>query len=141
MRKIITLFVILTIALSLLLSCDYTEKVINYGGIVSVNNKGFMIDGKYKLLRGGGLQWFRISPEEWEDRIKRFKAAGFNTIDMYVAWNLHEPEEGVFDFTNPDIRQFLDLVKKHGLYVYFRAVPYFCNEYNGGGIPSWLLHR
>jgi len=108
---------------------------------ISVNKNGYIVNGEYKLLRGGTIQWFRMPSGEWEDKIKKFKAAGFNTIDMYVAWNNHEKEDGVFTFAEPDIRGFLDLAKKHGLFVYFRPGPYFTNEYNGGGVPSWLLDK
>ena len=108
---------------------------------IEANQNGFIVNGQYMLLRGGTIQWFRIPTEEWEDRIKRFKAAGFNTIDMYVGWNIHEPKEGEFQFNNPDIRGFLDLVKKHGLFIYFRPGPYICNEYDGGGFPAWLFKQ
>jgi hypothetical protein len=105
------------------------------------DQRGFMLDGRYILLRGGTIQWSRLPESAWEDRIKRFKAAGFNTIDMYVAWNDFEPAEGVFNFRQPDIRAFLDLVHKHGLYVYFRPGPYICNEYDGGGLPRWMFAK
>ncbi|MBF0240307.1 MAG: alpha-glucosidase [SAR324 cluster bacterium] len=106
-----------------------------------VDERGFRINGQYKILRGGTLQWFRIPEEAWEDRIKRFKAMGMNTIDMYVSWNFSEPQEGVFNFDNPGITRFLELVKKHGLYVYFRPGPYITNEIDGGGVPAWLLTK
>jgi len=108
---------------------------------VSVDDRGFLVDGQYKLLRGGTVQWFRMPPEVWDDRLRRFKAAGFNTIEMYVAWNQHEPTEGVFDFETRDLRGFLELAKAHGLYVYFRPGPYITNELDGGGVPAWLFTK
>ncbi|HMU86717.1 MAG TPA: beta-galactosidase, partial [Agitococcus sp.] len=47
---------------------------------VSMDSNGFMIDGQYRLLHGGTVQWFRIPSSEWRDRLERFKAAGFNTV-------------------------------------------------------------
>ncbi|HNN30225.1 MAG TPA: beta-galactosidase, partial [Agitococcus sp.] len=85
---------------------------------VSMDSNGFMIDGQYRLLRGGTVQWFRIPSSEWRDRLERFKAAGFNTVDLYVAWNSVEPREGQFNFSNPNLRQFILLCKELGLYVY-----------------------
>lgn len=106
---------------------------------VETDQRGFIIDGQYRLLRGGTVQWFRLPPEAWRDRLLRFRAAGFNTVDMYVAWNQIEKQDGVFDFEQPDLRQFLDLCRELGLYVYFRPGPYITNEVDGGGVPGWLM--
>lgn len=103
---------------------------------VSVDAKGYLIDGQYKLLRGGTVQWFRIPQSEWRDRLQRFKAAGFNTVDLYVAWNSVEPRNNQFNFQN--LRSFVQLCKDMGLYVYLRPGPYITNEMDGGGIPGWL---
>jgi beta-galactosidase GanA len=34
----------------------------------------------------------------WPELFKQCKAAGINTIDTYVFWNIHEPKRGVWDF-------------------------------------------
>jgi len=72
------------------------------------------------------------------------KEAFCNTVDTYVAWNWHEPEEGKFDFqgkTDPrrDLEGFLELVENNGLYAIVRPGPYICGEWRNGGIPDWLL--
>ncbi|RZA26249.1 MAG: hypothetical protein EOP10_04215 [Proteobacteria bacterium] len=108
---------------------------------VELNANSYVIDGRPMLLRGGSIQWFRIPKAEWEDRVIKFKAAGFNTIDMYTSWRDFEPHEGVFDFETKDFRAFLDLAKKHGLYVYFRPGPYITNEMDGGGVPAWVFAK
>lgn len=103
-----------------------------------MNKNGFMIDGKATIIRGGSVQWFRLPEEVWEDRLKKFKAAGFNTVGMYIAWNQIEQEKGVFNFEQPNIRHFLELAQKLGLYVAVRPGPYITNEMDGGGLPAWL---
>ncbi len=105
---------------------------------VQVNAQGYQIDGQYRILRGGSVQWFRIPPSEWQDRLTKFKAAGFNTVDLYVAWNVVEPSNGQFVFDQVGLGHFLDLCKSMGLYVYLRPGPYITNEMDGGGIPAWL---
>jgi len=102
---------------------------------------GFIVNGKYRLLRGGTVQWFRLPTEEWRERLEKFRDAGFNTVDMYVAWNVHEPREGEFVFDDPDITQFLDLCAELGLMVYFRPGPYITNELDGGGVPAWVFAK
>ena len=65
-----------------------------------------------------------------------------NTICLYVFWNLHEQEEGKFDFTgNKDIAKFCRLAQKHGMYVIVRPGPYVCAEWEMGGLPWWLLKK
>ncbi|MBW2534292.1 MAG: beta-galactosidase [Deltaproteobacteria bacterium] len=111
------------------------------GHAFEVRANAFYLDGSPVLLRGGTVQWFRMPEELWDDRLRRFKAAGFNTVEMYVAWNVHELEEGVFDFESPNLTRFLELCKQHGLFVYFRPGPYITNELDGGGLPAYLFTR
>lgn len=106
---------------------------------VQLDQAGIRIDGQYQLLRGGSLQWWRLPEAVWRDRIKRFKAAGFNTIDMYVPWNVVEPRDGEFNFQEPNLTGFLALCQELGIYVYFRPGPYITNEMDGGGVPAWLM--
>ena len=40
----------------------------------------------------------RVHPKYWQTRLRQYKAAGLNTVDVYVPWNLHEPQRGVYDF-------------------------------------------
>ena len=48
----------------------------------------------------------------------------------YVAWNKHEPQEGVFDFEGQnDLIKFIQLAQKYNLYVILRPGPYICAEW------------
>ena len=58
----------------------------------------FYLDGKPVKLLSGAVHYFRLVREYWEDCLFNLKAMGFNTVESYIPWNLHEPEEGVFDF-------------------------------------------
>ena len=52
-----------------------------------------------------------------------------NTIDTYVAWNMHERERGVFDFTPgslSDVEGFLRIANDLGLMVLLRIGPFIC---------------
>jgi hypothetical protein len=118
--------------------------LVSPGGLaetIQVDAQGIKIDGRYRLIRGGSLQWFRLPPEVWRDRMQKFKAAGFNTIGMHIAWNEIEPRPGVFNFSSPDIRRFLEMAQDEGLYVVVRPGPYITNEMDGGGLPAWLTQH
>lgn len=109
------------------------------GILTSFENK-FLMDGQPFRIISGAIHYFRVHPEYWEDRLKKLKACGFNTVETYVCWNLHEREEGRFDFEGGlDIARFIDLAGKLGLYVIVRPGPYICAEWELGGLPSWLL--
>ncbi|MBF1560500.1 beta-galactosidase, partial [Segatella salivae] len=69
-------------------------------------------------------------------------ALGMNTICLYVFWNIHEQQEGKFDFTgNNDVAAFCRLAQKNGMYVIVRPGPYVCAEWEMGGLPWWLLKK
>lgn len=57
-------------------------------------------------------------------------------------WNIHEQEEGKFDFSGQnDIAAFCRAAQKHGMYVIVRPGPYVCAEWEMGGLPWWLLKK
>jgi beta-galactosidase len=103
------------------------------------NNEFFLNDKPFKIY-SGAMHYFRTLPEYWEDRLLKLKLAGFNTVETYVCWNLHEPQKGVFDFSGMlDIVKFIETAQKLGLYAIVRPGPYICAEWDFGGFPAWLL--
>ncbi|MBI4613316.1 MAG: beta-galactosidase [Planctomycetes bacterium] len=113
------------------------------GGAVEYDRNGFRLRGKHELLLAGTFSTYRVPPAEWERRLLLLRRAGLNTIDLYVAWNVHEPEPGSWDFSSAraDLERFFTLCEAHGMYVYVRPGPYICNETDGGGLPAWLFVR
>ena len=107
---------------------------------LTFNQKSFLLDDKEILLISGAMHYFRTVPEYWEDRLIKLKECGFNTVETYVAWNLHEPEEGQFVFEGiAGIETFIKTAEKVGLHVIVRPGPYICAEWEFGGLPYWLL--
>ncbi len=105
-----------------------------------IKDGNFYIDGKETQLISGEMHYPRIPKEYWQDRLKRAKAMGLNTISTYVFWSFHEREPGVFDFSGQaDLAEFVRLAQKEGLFVILRPGPYVCSEWDFGGYPSWLL--
>ncbi|WP_403559511.1 beta-galactosidase [Cetobacterium somerae ATCC BAA-474] len=98
------------------------------------------IDGERTLLISGAMHYFRTLPEQWKDRLEKIASAGFNCVETYVPWNLHEPKEGEYNFSDMlDLERFISLADEVGLYVILRPSPYICAEWEFGGLPPWLL--
>lgn len=107
-----------------------------------VGNKTFLLNGKPFIVKAAEVHYPRIPRPYWEQRIKMCKSLGMNTLCLYVFWNIHEQEEGKFDFTgNNDVAEFIRLAQKNGMYVIVRPGPYVCAEWEMGGLPWWLLKK
>ena len=107
-----------------------------------VGEGSFLLDGKPFVVKAGELHFARIPREYWEHRIEMVKAQGMNAVCLYVFWNFHEPQPGEFNFEGQaDVRAFVELCQKHGLYVILRPGPYCCAEWEMGGLPWWLLKK
>jgi beta-galactosidase len=108
--------------------------------VLEITDDGYLLAGQPFRILSGGLHYFRVHPEQWADRLRKARLMGLNTIDTYVPWNLHEPRPGEFTFVGGlDLARFIDLADAEGLYVLLRPGPYICAEWEGGGLPSWLL--
>ncbi|MBQ7779741.1 MAG: beta-galactosidase [Clostridia bacterium] len=107
---------------------------------LTFKGKQFYMDGEPIEIISGTMHYFRIPEDYWYDRLLKLKECGFNTVETYTCWNLHEPEEGKFDFTGMlDIEKYVQTATDLGLYVILRPGPYICAEWDCGGLPAWLL--
>lgn len=102
----------------------------------------FLLNGKPFVVKAAELHYPRIPKPYWDQRIKLCKALGMNTICLYVFWNSHEPQPGVYDFTEQnDLAEFCRLCQQNDMYVILRPGPYVCAEWEMGGLPWWLLKK
>ena len=110
------------------------------GHDLEVNSRFLTLDGKPMLPVMGEFHFSRYPPQYWEDEILKMKAAGVNVIATYIFWIHHEEIEGEFDWSGQrDLRHFVELCAKHGMYVYVRPGPWDHGETRNGGLPDWLL--
>ena len=135
-----------SIAFSLLLTIGVASGLLSCSqkttGTFEAGKGTFLLNGEPMVVKAAEIHYPRIPEPYWEQRIESCKALGMNTICLYVFWNLHEQEEGKFDFTgNKDIAKFCRLAQKHGMYVIVRPGPYVCAEWEMGGLPWWLLKK
>jgi beta-galactosidase GanA len=100
----------------------------------------FQMDGKPFTYVSGSFHYFQQQPERWDDTLKKMAAGGLNAVQTYVAWNIHEPTPGVYNWEGlGDIITFLTTAAKYNLYVILRPGPYICGEWEFGGFPYWLI--
>ena len=72
----------------------------------------FYLDGAPFQIISGYIHYFRVPPAYWDDRLKKLKATGCNTVETYIPWNLHEPRRGEFRFDGGlDVGAFLRLAQ------------------------------
>ena len=90
---------------------------------VTYDDRSFLINDERIWLISGEIHYFRVPDALWADRLVKAKRAGLNCISTCVAWNLHEPEEGKWDFEGQkDISHFVATAEDLGLYV----IPKYC---------------
>jgi beta-galactosidase len=109
---------------------------------LSFDRTSYKIGDTPIYLLSGEFHYFRVPKTDWRTRMKLFKEAGGNCLATYIPWLLHEPEEGVFQFSGRDyldLESFLQSAQDEGLYVIARPGPYQYSELVNAGLPTWLL--
>ncbi len=112
------------------------------GETLSFTNYYMEIGGAPFFGVSGEIHYARLWEQRWEDAILKMKAGGVNIISTYAFWIHHEEREGEFDFTGRrNLRRFVELCGKHGLYVIARVGPFCHGEARNGGLPDWLYGK
>lgn len=112
------------------------------GHSFSANQRYLTRDGRPWFPVMGEFHYSRYPANEWEQEILKMKAGGIEVISTYVFWIHHEEVEGEFVWTGQrDLRRFVQLCAKHGLYVWIRIGPWDHGEVRNGGLPDWLLAK
>ena len=112
------------------------------GHVLSSNNYFLTLDGKPFFAVSGEFHFSRGDARRWEDEIIKMRMGGINVVSTYLFWNHIEEAEGVFDFSGSrDVRRFVQLCGKHGLYVILRVGPFDHGEVRNGGLPDWLYGK
>ena len=108
---------------------------------ISFNKYSLIINNEPTLIKSAALHYFRCPGEKtWKDRLRKFKAAGYNTVDLYFCANYHTEKQGEYDFSDiKDISRLLEITKELELFVIARPGPFINAETAAGGLPFWLL--
>ena len=110
--------------------------------VIDYENDCFLKDGEPFRYISGSFHYFRVPRFYWKDRLMKMKAGGLNAVQTYIAWNIHEPVHGQYNFEgDADLVSFIELANSVGLLVILRPGPYICAEWEFGGYPPWLLMK
>ncbi|HEY2621925.1 MAG TPA: beta-galactosidase family protein [Dyella sp.] len=130
---------ILAICLVGALACPVEEVHAATSATITIEGDHFVRAGKPHQIISGSMDFQRIPRAYWQDRLRKARAMGLNTITTYVYWNALEPQHGSFDFSgNNDVAAFVHMAQREGLDVIVRPGPYVCAEWEAGGFPGWL---
>ena len=98
--------------------------------LIRYDSKCFTFREKDTLVMSAAFHYPRCPKALWRDRLQKFRMAGFNTIETYVFWNYHEEVQGKYDWSgNRNLRRFVQLCAKHGLYCVIRLGPWSHGEW------------
>ena len=110
---------------------------------VAVTAGEFRIEGRAKSLYGGAVHYWRLDRDKWSGILQSVKDLGFNMISIYIPWEVHEVERGVFDFGETDSRldidAFLTLCEEKGFHIVVRPGPQINSELTWFGYPKRIL--
>ena len=112
------------------------------GNSLSVNSRFIVKNSQPWLPVMGEFHFARYPEAYWEEEILKMKAGGVQVISTYIFWIHHEEIEGQFDWSGQrNLRHFVELCAKHGMYVVVRIGPWDHGEVRNGGFPDWLLSK
>ena len=102
------------------------------------NPAGVEINANSRYLTMGGKPWSPVMGEfhfsrvplaDWETELRKMKAGGIDIAATYIFWIHHEEIEGQFDWSEKrNLRHFVELCAKVGLYAYPRLGPWAHGE-------------
>lgn len=105
-----------------------------------VPGRGLRVGGRVVPLVSGAVHYWRVQPERWGTTLDAVRGLGFEMVETYVPWAVHEIERGVFDFTGQrDVERFVRVAAEHGLQVLVRPGPHINAELPDFGYPLRVL--
>jgi beta-galactosidase len=110
---------------------------------VGVADGEFRVDGRAASLYGGAVHYWRLDRDKWDGILQSVADLGFTMISIYIPWEVHEMERGVFDFGGKDPRldidAFLTLCEDKGFKIVVRPGPQINSELTWFGYPKRIL--
>ena len=110
---------------------------------VQFTHDGIKVGDRDFPLYCGSFQYWRSNVEHWPAIIDKIKYLGFNMIETYIPWGVHEIHKGEYDFgskdNNKDLKKFLSLCKDKDIFVILRPGPHINAELDCFGFPERIV--
>lgn len=106
---------------------------------VQYDNYTLILKGQRVFLHSGELHTFRLPvPSLWPDILQKAKAAGLNSVSVYLHMGLTNPAPGVVDFDDyRALKPLYEAAMDAGIWIVLRPGPYINAETTAGGISHW----
>jgi beta-galactosidase len=110
---------------------------------VKLNASGFEINGAAVPVYSGAVHYWRLERSTWPLILDQVRALGFNMIETYIPWSIHETAPGRYDWGQSDERKdleaFMRSCEERGLWLIVRPGPLINAELTDFGFPEWVL--
>lgn len=105
----------------------------------------FYLNKKPIFVTSADYPYYRDDPGNWDDRLKKIKAAGIDVVTFYTPWRHHMLKirnKRIVDFDgktqpNRNVKLFVKLCAKNGLWMVVKPGPFIHAETTCGGLPNW----
>ena len=68
--------------------------------LVTASRDGLHIGDRHVPIYSGTVHYWRLEPELWQPILENVRALGFEMIETYIPWAVHEMSEGAFASAN-----------------------------------------
>ena len=110
---------------------------------VQFTQNGIKIGDRDFPLYCGSFHYWRSNVEHWPAIIDEIKFLGFNIIETYIPWGVHEISKKEYDFgsidSNKNLKKFLSLCKDKDVFVILRPGPHINAELDCFGFPERIV--
>src|SRR5215470_9062859 len=94
---------------------------------ISLNHNGLELNGQTIPVYSGTIHYWRLERALWPQILDQAKALGFDMVETYIPWAIHETAPGVFDWgqvdARKDIEAFIQLCEAKNLRLIARPGP------------------
>src|SRR5215207_556638 len=110
---------------------------------VELTTQGLEVDGKLVPVYSGTVHYWRLERDRWNYILDQVKSLGFEMVETYIPWSVHETEPGIFDWgqldPRKDVEAFMSLCEEKGLWLIVRPGPLINAELTDFGFTEWVL--
>lgn len=112
--------------------------------MIEATERSFVVGREELAPLSVEMHYFRVPKRYWSICFERIKRAGFRIISTQIPWNVHETQDGRFDFVgvddpSRDLTVFLELAREFGFKVVIRPGPWLMAEWQDHGLPRYLF--